>query len=333
MKISIIIPCYNGQGTLAQCLASVFALDEANDLEVIVVDDASRDSSARIAAEFPVKLVVLDRNGGASKARNEGVKTATGDIVFFTDADVVLPKDSLVRIRAALASGRTDSVVGVFSAENPFPDFFSQYKSLYCNYKYQSLTDGAPFNTAVAALPRKAVLELGGFNESLKAAEDSDFGERLCQQGYKNVVDHGFVVLHLKEFGAWSLLVNDYRKSKVIAEMYFRRLVAGRLARKSSFTDIGGSMMLNVPLCNLFVVLAAAIPFFPGPAGLASASVLAAILANNWGFLSFLAKRKGLGFAAASLVFTIIDYVSVGLAVMAASTALFKPAPVVIPKT
>lgn len=89
--ISVIMPCYNHAPFLAQSARSILQQTHAA-LELIIVDDCSRDDSRRvmtdIAATDPrVRLVFRPQNGGASAARNEGLRRARGELISFCDAD------------------------------------------------------------------------------------------------------------------------------------------------------------------------------------------------------------------------------------------------------
>ena len=95
--ISIIIPVYNAANHLRKCLLSV-SQSTYKDYECIVVDDASNDESGGVAKGFAVKVVELNRNCGVSFARNEGAKAALGNILFFIDADIEIPPDTLSKI-------------------------------------------------------------------------------------------------------------------------------------------------------------------------------------------------------------------------------------------
>ncbi|MGM9737344.1 MAG: glycosyltransferase family 2 protein [Candidatus Cryptobacteroides sp.] len=89
-KVSVIIPVYNVERYLAQCLDSVIHQTWQN-LEIIIVNDGSSDSSADIIEDFAKKdsriIVVSQPNGGLSSARNKGIMNSTGDYVGFVDSD------------------------------------------------------------------------------------------------------------------------------------------------------------------------------------------------------------------------------------------------------
>lgn len=88
--ISIIIPCFNAEKTLEKCLKSLVQQSYAN-LEIIIIDDGSTDETSLIYNKFQSNderiLVLKQQNSGVSKARNTGVKAATGDYICFVDSD------------------------------------------------------------------------------------------------------------------------------------------------------------------------------------------------------------------------------------------------------
>lgn len=88
--ISVIIPCFNAEKTLEKCLTSVTQQSYTN-LEIILIDDGSIDGSSRIYEQFQQSdqrlKIFRQKNAGVSKARNNGVKAATGEFICFVDSD------------------------------------------------------------------------------------------------------------------------------------------------------------------------------------------------------------------------------------------------------
>lgn len=88
--ISLIIPCYNAKQTLGKCLDSVIRQSYSN-LEIIIIDDGSTDETSTIYEDFQTRdkriKVFKQDNSGVSKARNKGIKEATGEYICFVDSD------------------------------------------------------------------------------------------------------------------------------------------------------------------------------------------------------------------------------------------------------
>lgn len=101
MRISVIIPVYNGEKYIAECLGHM-ARQTYGDLEVIVVNDGSTDRTAEIAAKYAVRLISQE-NRGVSAARNAGIDAATGEYVHFMDADDAV-NDRFYELLAAAAT-------------------------------------------------------------------------------------------------------------------------------------------------------------------------------------------------------------------------------------
>lgn len=115
MLLSIIIPVYNVEPYLRECLDSVFIQDLA-DCEVIAVNDGSTDGSRAILEEYrvihPEVLTIVDKsNGGLSSARNAGVEKATGDYFYFLDSDDFLKLHAIASIRKAIADSENADVI------------------------------------------------------------------------------------------------------------------------------------------------------------------------------------------------------------------------------
>jgi CDP-glycerol glycerophosphotransferase len=113
--ISVVVPIYNVEDYVAECLESV-AAQTVDDLEVVMVDDGSTDSSAAIARAFAARdsrFRLLSRpNGGLSRARNTGIEAARGDFIAFLDSDDLLPPDAYELLLRALEQTGSDFATG-----------------------------------------------------------------------------------------------------------------------------------------------------------------------------------------------------------------------------
>lgn len=102
MKLSIIIPAYNAEAYLPQCLDSILA-QEHRGCEVIVVDDGSTDGTAALLKRYPDVKVVHQANHGMSTARNRGLDEARGEYILFVDSDDLLTDGALETLVAELS--------------------------------------------------------------------------------------------------------------------------------------------------------------------------------------------------------------------------------------
>ncbi|MBE6125667.1 MAG: glycosyltransferase family 2 protein [Erysipelotrichaceae bacterium] len=116
-KVSIIVPVYNREKVIRRCVHSILNQDY-RDIEVILVDDGSRDSSFKIISEFAQNdervIAIHKENGGVSSTRNKALSVASGDYVQFLDADDWLPFDSTKLLVREMEENDVEMVVGDF---------------------------------------------------------------------------------------------------------------------------------------------------------------------------------------------------------------------------
>lgn len=198
MKVSFIIPAYNAEKTIGALLDSIRAQVTTHSFEVIVVNDGSLDKTAIIAAASGSRLLSV-KNGGASRARNLGVREATGEILVFLDADVVLPVDWLEGALPSFFSPLIDvvqpSVVpdGVESFMTRFRRNFVSRKTLgtfnYLEVKDVSLPQ---LNSAALMIRANTFRRLGlEFPEDFLRVEDSYLAYNLFFSGAHFAVSEG----------------------------------------------------------------------------------------------------------------------------------------------
>ena len=114
-KISVVVPIYNVEKYLPECIESVQNQSYMN-LEIILVDDGSPDNSGKIADEYAKKdgriKVIHKKNGGLSDARNAGIEVATGDYIMFLDSDDLLTADACKVLEEKIEKENADYVIG-----------------------------------------------------------------------------------------------------------------------------------------------------------------------------------------------------------------------------
>src|ERR1700675_3297227 len=104
LRLSVIVPVYNDQDALGRCLGALTASCPPG-VEIIVVDDASTDESATVAARLASRLVRLSTNAGPAAARNYGAQHARGEILLFVDSDVIVAPGALDHVTTLLGDG------------------------------------------------------------------------------------------------------------------------------------------------------------------------------------------------------------------------------------
>lgn len=112
MTISVVIPAFNEEKHIGQCLYSLMKQEVKPD-EIIVIDNNSTDDTAKIAKSFFVR-VVQEPKQGMIPARNRGFNEAKYDIMARTDSDTVLPKDWVKKIKNDFENNNVDGVTGPF---------------------------------------------------------------------------------------------------------------------------------------------------------------------------------------------------------------------------
>ena len=119
-KVSVIVPVYNEEEAIAHDLEVIIETMDASrwDYELIVVDDASKDNTAKIVAGFEnVQLLQHRENRGGGFARNTGIKAASGDIVVVTDGDGTYPNQDIPLLLNKMEEENLDMVVGARTKE------------------------------------------------------------------------------------------------------------------------------------------------------------------------------------------------------------------------
>jgi glycosyltransferase involved in cell wall biosynthesis len=211
LKLSVVIPVYNGGPPLRRCLEALSASTRQPD-EVIVVDDSSTDESAAVARTFGARAVSLpDGPRGPAAARNRGVELAEGEMLVFIDADAAVHPDTLRRIEGHLTQDREISALfGSYDTDPPVRTLVSRFKNLLHHYVHQhGNPDASTFWSGCGAVYRDVFVSLGGFDANLRYLEDIELGGRMRQAGYRIRLCPDVQVTHLKHWTFRSLIYED----------------------------------------------------------------------------------------------------------------------------
>jgi glycosyltransferase involved in cell wall biosynthesis len=165
--ISIIIPALNEENYLQLLLESI-KKQKFFDYEIILADAGSEDKTIEIAKKYNCKIVA---GGLPAKGRNEGAKSAKGEILFFLDADTILPEDFL---RKAINefNKRNLELASFCLIALPRNKISSFFLNIFYNQPIILLERALP-HAATGILVKKEVFKkIGGFDEDIKLAED-----------------------------------------------------------------------------------------------------------------------------------------------------------------
>ena len=194
--VSVVMPAYNARPFIEDSIRSVLNQDYPN-IELIVVDDGSKDGTPEAAEKFDSRVKVLrQNNSGPAAARNRGIAAASGDFIAFLDADDIwLPGKLALQVQYLQAHPDVGVVFGGFLRWYPQTggSFTSAPKpeNLDSPLKLSPKHSGWIYTTLlldnvihiITAMVRRSVIEtVGSFDESLRTGEDYDFWLRVSRQ-------------------------------------------------------------------------------------------------------------------------------------------------------
>jgi GT2 family glycosyltransferase len=304
MRVSVIVPVHNGGVNLQRCLQGVAASTRPPD-EAIVVDDGSTDGSAAHAAALGARVVTTAAGPrGPAYARNRGAEVATGDVLVFVDADVVVRRDALARLAAVLADEPdVAAIFGSYDDEPPARSAVSLYKNLLHHYVHQhGKREAGTFWAGCGAVRRTVFLTAGGFDESYTqpSIEDIELGVRLRQAGHRIRLCPEMQATHLKRWTLASLWRTDiFARAIPWTRLILRQ---GRLSSdlnlnwRSRLGALAAWALLGCTLLMLGLGLVgpARLAVWPGLGALLSAASTAALNAD---LCAFFFRRGGARFA------------------------------------
>jgi glycosyltransferase involved in cell wall biosynthesis len=175
VAVSVVIPTKNEAKVIQECLSSVFN-QSLKPLEVIIVDGRSTDDTLKEAGQFPVKIRTETEPTSLPNARNLGIKSSKGDVVFIMDADVILEKDCIYN---AVKYFQDPNIMAIIPSEqNIAHNYFEKIQIDWIRGSANFLRSGIGISVFAEFL-RKTVFEKIEFDSRLGYAEDEDFQQRF----------------------------------------------------------------------------------------------------------------------------------------------------------
>ncbi|MDG1937285.1 MAG: glycosyltransferase [Pseudomonadales bacterium] len=193
MLVSIVIPTHNEAQHIGNCLQAIFHLIQ-NDFEVIVVDNGSIDKTKDIVTAYDCLLVSLDHQTFPAIARNLGVERASGEIIVFLDADVIISELWAEQLSSLIA--RKNLCLATLYCGAPYhlsrnPGWIEKYWFKPLIGKKSNYINGGNI-----IISRLAFERLGGFDGSFETGEDVDLAARASSLGIPMQVDLRWKVYH-----------------------------------------------------------------------------------------------------------------------------------------
>jgi GT2 family glycosyltransferase len=311
IEISIIVPVYNNPQDLHDCLSAILSTS-GPDSEIIVVDDASTDSTSSVAARMGVTVLRLMENSGPAAARNYGASHARGKILFFVDADVVVAPGTVERV-VKIMENNPDlaAVFGSYDAQPRAPGVISQYRNLLHHFVHQNgNSEASTFWAGCGAIRRTVFEKIGGFDQKQfrrPSIEDIELGYRMRQAGYRIFLDKSLQGTHLKQWTFFSYIRTD---------IVCRAVPWSQLIIKSK--TLPNDLNLKWDQRASFVLVALAYTFlalsvFQIEMIVMSAAALFSVLVLNRQMYLFFFRQRGLPFALACIPLHMTYYLYSGL--------------------
>lgn len=227
-SVSIVVPTYDRRASLARLLAGLEAQTLTAQMEVVVVDDGSRDGTREWLrdARFTYDLRFFRQaNAGPAAARNRGVAEARAELIVFLDDDVV-PDPGLVAAHVAAHQATPNSVVcgPMLPPDGWRRPAWIRWEEEKLLEQYRAMRDGVypctyrQLFTGNASLPRERFVAAGGFDTTFTRAEDVELGFRLDGLGVRFVFEPAARVWHYPQrtFKTWRRTPYSYGHADVV---------------------------------------------------------------------------------------------------------------------
>jgi glycosyltransferase involved in cell wall biosynthesis len=302
LSISFIIPAYNAEKNLSKCLEALSDIVSEND-EIILVNDASLDSTKEIASFYYCKIINLQKNGGAAHARNHGASVSTKEILIFVDSDVLVSKENIENVRSYFQENENvQTITANVSLENIQAGFLTDFKNLYMNYIIS--TGDLSVNYVYGSFCATRIKNYTPWPQEIRLTEDSLWGYQQKKSGFMIHSLANLKVKHLKEYNFKGLVGNDFLISSFFAHTF---LTFNRWNTLYSKENFGHTSKLQKGSVILSVIILMISPMAP----ILSFGFLMFWLMLNIKFFHFLFGQRGFFFSLKSIgwyFFTCINY-------------------------
>lgn len=223
IKFSVIIPAKNEENRLPQCIEAIKnSLVDKDEVEIIVVDNGSIDKTAEAAKNNKTTLISLP-NANISQLRNVGASFATGEILSFIDADVVIEK----RFFDSAQEHFSKSSVAIVTGPIKLPDRSTWVENAWAlNREMDNVICKIRWSSSMNMIvKRDSFFKVGGFDKDMDTCEDVDLCNRILKEGKDIIYDYRVQVIHVGE-------------AKTLYELYKKERWRGRSALQLLYNNI-----------------------------------------------------------------------------------------------
>ncbi len=222
--VSVVVPAYNAAGSIGETLNALRGQAYRQPFEIIVVDNASTDDTAAVAASYGA-TVLRERKRGPSAARNCGLRAARGEIVAHLDADTLPSRRWLRDITEPFSDPDVRLVAGNTLCYPPktAAERYVQASKLY-DTERAIKREEFPFAPSLnLAVRRSAALAVGGWDEDMPTGEDVDFSHRILTRFATNIAyAPGAVLYHHTRADAGALCKQAWTYGEGAGQLYLR---------------------------------------------------------------------------------------------------------------
>jgi hypothetical protein len=290
--LTAIVPATDRPPTLEDCLGAIEA-----------------------ASRPPEELLVASHPPGATPAaaRNRTAERATGEVLVFVDADVVVHPDAFSRIRDAFdADPELVALFGSYDDAPSAPGVVSSFRNLLHHHVHQSSAGAAAtFWSGLGAVRREAFSAAGGFEDDRRWLEDVELGARLNASGARVLLDPAIQGTHLKAWTLPAMVRMDFAERGV---PWMELALCGRAPANA--LNLGWRHRLSAALC------VGALLALLGRRPLGAVAALLGLVALNRSFYALLSRRQGPARAAAGVGLHAVHHLA-GVAAVPAGLAAY----------
>lgn len=186
--VSVVIPTYNEERDIADCINSLLE-QSYKPIEIIIVDDGSKDRTREIVKKFKSVKLIKGEHKGPGFSRNKGAKKAKGKILSFVDADMTFDKDYIKKLAEPIIAGKSIGTEERFQKAGNLNNIWSKCWGSYTRGYPDNVKKGNVFR----AILKKKFFEMGGFDSKYGYADDITF---YFKYGVKSDIVDGAVCYH-----------------------------------------------------------------------------------------------------------------------------------------